>query len=63
MAEISLVIPPVGMNVFLISGVAKDVSMYSTFRAMGYYIIPMLILVGLLIVFPQIALYLPTTMK
>lgn len=63
MAEISLVTPPVGMNVFVISGVAKDVPMYSTFRAMGYYIIPMFILVVLLIVFPQIALFLPTTMK
>jgi tripartite ATP-independent transporter DctM subunit len=63
MAEISLVTPPVGMNVFVISGVAKDVPMYSTFRAMGYYLIPMFILVVLLIVFPQIALYLPTTMK
>jgi C4-dicarboxylate transporter, DctM subunit len=63
MAEISLVTPPVGMNVFVISGVAKDVPMYSTFRAMGYYLIPMLILMVLLIVFPQIALYLPTAMK
>ncbi len=63
MAEISLVTPPVGMNVFVISGVAKDVPMYTTFRAMGWYLIPMLILVVLLIVFPEIALYLPTTMK
>ena len=63
MAEISLVTPPVGMNVFVISGVAKDVPMYSTFRAMGPYLIPMLILVVLLIAFPQIALFLPTSMK
>jgi tripartite ATP-independent transporter DctM subunit len=63
MAEISLVTPPVGMNVFVISGVVKDVPMYSTFRAMGHYLIPMFILVVLLIVFPQIALYLPTMMK
>jgi C4-dicarboxylate transporter, DctM subunit len=62
-AEIGLVTPPVGMNVFVISGIAKDVPMYSTFRAMGYYLIPMLILVVLLTAFPQIALFLPTTMK
>lgn len=54
MAEISLVTPPVGMNVFVISGVAKDVSMCSTFRAMGYYIMLMAILVGLLIVFSRL---------
>jgi len=63
MAEISLVTPPVGMNIFVISGVAKDVPMYSTFRAMGPYLIPMLILVVLLTAFPQIALFLPTSMK
>lgn len=63
MAEISLITPPVGMNVFVISGVAKDVPIYSTFRAVGYYLIPMLILVVLLIVFPQIALYLPNAIK
>jgi len=62
MAEISLVTPPVGMNVFVISGVAKDVSMYSTFRSMVWYLIPMFILVVLLIVFPQIVLYLPMRM-
>ncbi|HEX2964388.1 MAG TPA: TRAP transporter large permease, partial [Syntrophorhabdaceae bacterium] len=62
MAEISLVTPPVGMNVFVISGVAKDVPMYSTFRSMGWYLVPMFILIVLLIIFPQIALYLPTHM-
>ncbi|OGO04226.1 MAG: C4-dicarboxylate ABC transporter permease [Chloroflexi bacterium RBG_13_54_9] len=63
MAEIGLITPPVGMNVFVISGIAKDVPMYSTFRAIGYLLIPMLILVVLLIAFPQIALFLPATMK
>jgi C4-dicarboxylate transporter, DctM subunit len=63
MAEISLITPPVGMNVFVISGVAKDVPMYSTFRAIGYYLIPMFSLLLLLIVFPEIALYLVNSMK
>jgi C4-dicarboxylate transporter, DctM subunit len=63
MAEIGLVTPPVGMNVFVISGIAKDVPMYTTFRSMGWYLIPMLVLVVLLTAFPQIALFLPTHMQ
>jgi TRAP-type C4-dicarboxylate transport system permease large subunit len=58
-----LTTPPVGMNVFVISGIAKDVPMYTIFQAIGYLIIPMLLLVILLIAFPQIALFLPATMK
>jgi len=32
-SEMGLITPPVGMNVFVIKGVAKDVPMYTIFRA------------------------------
>jgi len=63
MAEISLITPPVGMNVFVISGVVRDVPMYSIFASAGWYLIPMFILLMLLIFFPEIALYLPASMQ
>jgi len=31
-AEIGLITPPVGLNVFIIKGIAKDVPMYTIFR-------------------------------
>jgi len=31
--EMSLITPPVGVNVFVISGIAKDVPMYTIFRS------------------------------
>ena len=60
---LGLIVPPVGMNVFVISGIAKDVQVYTIFRAVGYFLILMLIPVVLLVAFPQIALFLPATMK
>jgi C4-dicarboxylate transporter DctM subunit len=63
MAEIGLITPPVGINVFVISGIAKDVPMYTIFRGVIGFIIPLLILVVILVVAPQIVLFLPSIMK
>jgi C4-dicarboxylate transporter DctM subunit len=60
--EMSLITPPVGVNVFIISGVAKDVPMYTIFRGIFPFWVAMLVCIILLLVFPQIALFLPVTM-
>ena len=60
--EMSLITPPVGINVFIISGVAKDVPMYTIFRGILPFWIAMLACIILIIIFPQIALFLPVTM-
>lgn len=61
--EMSLITPPVGINVFVISGIAKDVPMYTIFRGVLPFWVAMLVLIILLILFPQLALYLPQTMS
>jgi C4-dicarboxylate transporter, DctM subunit len=60
--EMGLITPPVGMNVFVISGIARDVPMYTIFRGIWPFFAAMIVCLALLIVFPQIALYLPATM-
>jgi C4-dicarboxylate transporter DctM subunit len=62
MAEIGLITPPIGMNVFVISGMAKDVPMYAVFRGILPFFIADLWHIGLLVAFPQISLFLPATM-
>jgi len=57
--EMGMITPPVGLNVFVISGVAKDVPLYTIFRGVIPFLIPMLLCVALLTAFPQIALFLP----
>jgi tripartite ATP-independent transporter DctM subunit len=63
MMELGLITPPVGMNVFVISGIAKEVPLYEIFRGILPFFLGMLLLVAILIVFPQVALYLPGTMR
>ena len=55
-AEMGLITPPIGMNVFVIAGVAPDVPMSTIFRGIAPFLIPMVLLLALLIIFPQIAL-------
>jgi len=57
--ELGLITPPVGMNVFVISAMAKDVSMRETFIGVLPFFGAELIRVVLLISFPVITLWLP----
>ncbi len=57
--ELGLITPPVGMNVFVISAMAKDVSMRETFIGVLPFFGAELVRVVLLISFPVITLWLP----
>jgi tripartite ATP-independent transporter DctM subunit len=60
--EMGLISPPVGINVFIVKSVAKDVPLGDIFRGVMPFWIAMLLTLGLLVAFPQISLILPNTM-
>ena len=60
--EISLITPPVGMNVFVLKSMLPDVSLWTIFRGIGPFFAADLVRLGLVIFFPQIALFLPSLM-
>lgn len=62
MVELGVVTPPIGVNVFAIASLAKDVTMYEIFRGVFPFWFAFLALVGLITVFPEIALFLPSLM-
>jgi len=62
MVEIGQITPPIGMSVFAMSGVAPDVPMYTIFRGVFPFWLIMVGAVALVIVFPQLALFLPNLM-
>ena len=62
MFEIGLVTPPVGLNVFVLKGVAPDIPLYTIFRGIWPFFFAMILCVALLIVFPGIATFLPNVM-
>jgi tripartite ATP-independent transporter DctM subunit len=61
--ELGLITPPIGMNVFVIKGIAKEVPLETIFRGVTPFIVAQLILIAILVAFPQIALWLPSTMN
>ncbi|WP_157014407.1 TRAP transporter large permease [Mesorhizobium xinjiangense] len=57
--ELGLITPPVGMNVFVINAMARDVPMKETFKGALPFFSVELVRVALLIAFPSIVLILP----
>jgi tripartite ATP-independent transporter DctM subunit len=60
--EMGLISPPVGINVFVVKGVAPDVPLETIFRGIWPFWLAMLVCLLVLVAFPGIALYLPNTM-
>ncbi|AVQ85313.1 MULTISPECIES: TRAP transporter large permease [unclassified Variovorax] len=60
--ELGLIHPPVGMNVFVIKSVVKDVSFTTIFKGVLPFIVTDIVRLVILIAFPIIALWLPTRM-
>lgn len=58
-AEMALITPPVGMNVFVYSGTVKEVGLGTAFRGVMPFIVADLIVVTILIVFPDIITFIP----
>jgi tripartite ATP-independent transporter DctM subunit len=57
--ELGLITPPVGMNVFVISAMAKGVPMRETFIGVMPFFVAELVRISLLIAFPALTLWLP----
>ncbi|HPC04505.1 MAG TPA: TRAP transporter large permease [Syntrophales bacterium] len=61
--QIGVITPPVGINVYVVSGVARDVPLGVIFRGVLPLLAALVVGTFLLIPFPQIALFLPALMK
>jgi len=62
-AEMGMITPPVGMNVFVIKGMAKDVPTYTIFKGILPFLYMDLLEIIILSVFPIIVLWLPLALK
>jgi len=62
MGEICLITPPVGLNVYVVSSVAPDIPSTEIFRGIIPFLLMDLLTLAILIMFPQISLFLPSIM-
>ncbi|MCB2225884.1 MAG: TRAP transporter large permease subunit [Desulfarculaceae bacterium] len=63
MMEMGQITPPVGINVFVISGCAPDIPMVKIFKGVIPFILMQIFMMIVLTIFPQIATFLPNLMK
>ncbi len=61
--EIGLVHPPVGLNVYIINRLAKDVPLVETFKGVVPFLLSDFVRITLLVMFPVISLYLVHTFQ
>ena len=62
MAEVALVTPPIGANVFVMRRIAPDVPMEDIFWGVAPFVLGEFVVILLLVLFPAIALWLPSLM-
>lgn len=58
MVEVGLITPPVGLNIFIMAGMVPRVSITEIYSGVTPFVIALLLCVALLLLFPQLALYL-----
>ena len=61
--EIAFITPPIGPNVFAIAAVVPDVPIYTIFRGVLPFLFAFFIGLAIVIIFPQLSLILPNTMR
>jgi tripartite ATP-independent transporter DctM subunit len=62
MMEAGLITPPMGLNIFTVAGVAKGVAVETIFKGVTPFLLAVFVVVALISIFPQIALFLPQMM-
>lgn len=61
--EMGVITPPVGVNVYVIKGIANNVPLETIFKGTIPFLGALVVITGILIAFPQIALFLPSLIK
>ena len=62
-AEMGVITPPVGINAYVVAGVARDVPLHVIFKGSLHMLYAMIALAILLIIFPEITTFLPQMLK
>ena len=60
LVEIGLIHPPMGMNLFAINAVTKDITIFDIYKGSAPFLIAPVILIALMVAYPQIVMWLPS---
>ena len=62
MCETALISPPVGANLFVVQGIRNRGSINDVFIGVAPFVVALLVIVALIVAFPEIVLWLPATL-
>jgi len=63
MTQVGVITPPVGVNVYVVSGIDRSIPLQTVFRGAMPFLIVLFVVCALLMVFPQLATWLPNVAK
>jgi C4-dicarboxylate transporter DctM subunit len=61
--ELGMLVPPLGMNVFVVKGVAPQIPLAAIYRGVAPYVASNIVRLALLLAFPALSLWLPAHLK
>ena len=61
--EIGVVTPPVGLNCYVVSGIRPDIPLGSVFKGVAPFLVGEILIVTIIVLFPDFILFLPNMMK
>ncbi len=61
--QIGLISPPVGMNLFVLNTLLKDVTLREVFRGVWLFVLMLVLALGVVLEFPMLSLWLPSFMR
>ena len=51
--------PPVGVNIYVVKAIAGDIQLSTIFKSVSFFLLACLVCISILIIFPQVVLFIP----
>ena len=61
--QMGVITPPVGVNVYVVSGIARDIPLQTVFRGAIPFLFALIVACGILMLFPGLATWLPGVVR
>ena len=61
--EIGVVTPPVGLNCYVVNGIRPDIPLHEVFKGVAPFLVGEVVIIGIIVLFPDLVLMLPNMMK
>jgi tripartite ATP-independent transporter DctM subunit len=63
MVETAMITPPVGVNLYIVQGIRRQGALQDVMLGAAPFVVALIVMAGLIIAFPNLALWLPTLLK